>query len=428
VTVNTHRQSLAPGDEVVVGVEKAVAGGRMLARHQGQVVFVAGAIPGERVRVRVERVSKQLAYAEVVDVSEPSPDRRPSNIGWACAGSVYAHIAYPRQLALKSELVTDAFARIGKITLPGPTPVIASDEQGYRMRARLHAQGGRFGFFREGTHELCDAAATTQLLDSTVAALEQLQTTLTASGVKDVISCEIAENIPASERVVLLELGDRNSSPLHVDAIEGVTGLAFTDQMKTRLMVAYGSPYAVDRIDMDDFSVDLRHHVQSFFQGNRHLLRQLVERVLARADDGDVTDLYAGVGLFAVALAASGRTGIVAVEGNQWSARDLEANAAPFGHALAVEHAAVERYLQRRDIRRPQTLILDPPRTGMSREAMAGILRIKPPRIVYVSCDLATVARDVRRFLDEGYRLAQMEAFDLFPNTAHVETLVMLTR
>jgi 23S rRNA (uracil1939-C5)-methyltransferase len=428
VTVDTQRESLAPGDEVVVGVEKAIAGGRMLSRHHGQVVFVAGAIPGERVRVRVERVSKQLAYAEVVDVIEPSPDRRPSNVSWACAGSVYAHIAYPRQLALKSELVTDAFARIGKITLPAPTRVIGSDEQGYRMRARLHAHGGRFGFFREGTHELCDAAATPQLLGATVAALEQLQTTLTTIGVEGVISCELAENIPASERAVLLELADSSRSPLEVDRIDGVTGLAFTDQMKTRLTVVYGSPYVVDRIETGGISVELRHHVQSFFQGNRHLLGQLVEQVLARVDSGEVTDLYAGVGLFAVALAASGRTGIVAVEGDQWSARDLEANAAPFGHALAVEHTAVERYLQRRDVRRPQTLILDPPRTGISRDAMAGILRIKPPRMVYVSCDLATVARDVRRFLDEGYRLAQMEAFDLFPNTAHVETLLVLTR
>jgi 23S rRNA (uracil1939-C5)-methyltransferase len=166
--------------------------------------------------------------------------------------------------------------------------------------------------------------------------------------------------------------------------------------------------------------------VQSFFQGNRYLLPWLVGRVLAHAQGGDILDLYAGVGLFAVALAASGRTGIMAVEGDRWSARDLEANAAPYANALAVEHAPVERYLQRRGVRRPETVVLDPPRTGLSGEAMTGILRLKPRTLVYVSCDLATVARDVKRFLEEGYSLEHIEACDLFPNTAHVETLVVL--
>src|ERR1044072_1469500 len=100
----------------------------MLARHEGQVVFVAGAIPGERVRARVERLSKQLAFAETLEVLDASPDRRPSGVDWACAGSIYAHIAYPRQLSLKSELVGDAFGRIGKISLAVPTPVTGSKE------------------------------------------------------------------------------------------------------------------------------------------------------------------------------------------------------------------------------------------------------------------------------------------------------------
>ena len=132
----------------------------MLARHDGQVVLVAGAIPGERVRARVERVSKQLAFAQTIDVLEASADRRIGAIDWTCGGSLYSHIAYDRQLALKSETVSDSFARIAKIQLPGSIPVMPSEEHGYRMRARLHVQQGRFGFFREGTHDLCDAAAT----------------------------------------------------------------------------------------------------------------------------------------------------------------------------------------------------------------------------------------------------------------------------
>lgn len=428
MTLSPQPSALSPGTDVVLTAEKPVAGGRMLARHNGQVVFVAGAIPGERVRARIERVSKQLAYAETVDVLEPSPDRRVSTADWACAGSVYAHIAYPRQLLLKSALIADALARIGKIILAAPIPVMGSEERGYRMRARLHARGGRWGFFREGTHELCDAGATNQLLQSTIETLDDLQRVLSSKGVEGIVSCDIAENIPATERAVLVELESSRAIPMNLESISGLTGLAFTDRENSRVTVAFGSPYVGDHIEASGVSVALTHHVQSFFQGNRYLLPQLVARVLAWVPDGEVTDLYAGVGLFAVALAASGRHAVVAVEGDRASAHDLETNAAPYATVLRVEHLPVERYLHRRGTRRPETLVLDPPRTGISQDAMSGILGLKPPRIVYVSCDGATLARDLKRLIEEGYRLEHIEAFDLFPNTAHVETLVVLVQ
>jgi 23S rRNA (uracil1939-C5)-methyltransferase len=420
--------TLAPGAELILTIEKPVAGGRMLARHDGQIVFVAGAIPGERVRVMVKRVSKQLAYADNVEVLESSPDRRSSSVDWACGGSLYSHIAYARQLSLKSELVADAFARIGKMPLTAPVPVTGSEEDGYRMRARLHQKNGRFGFFREGTHELCDVAQTRQLLPSTVDALQRLRAALEISRLESVLSCELSENIPADERAVLLELDPVQPASPDLEPIAGISGIMFTDHQSARPTVGYGSPYVTDRIDILGHTATLTHNVQSFFQANRYLLSELVARVLLHVPDGDVVDLYAGVGLFAVALAASGRTGIVAVEGDRSSARDLETNAAPYAPAITVAEMSVELYLRKRGLRRPQTLVLDPPRTGISREAMSGILALHPPRVVYVSCDPATVARDVRRLVEAGYVLQHIEAFDLFPNTAHVETLVVLTK
>ena len=420
--------ALRPGSEVVLTAEKPVTGGRMLARHEGQIVFVAGAIPGERVRARVERVGKQLAFAETVEVLEPSADRRVASVDWACGGSLYAHITYERQLALKSELVVDSFARIGKIPLSDSVPVMASEEQGYRMRARLHAQNGMFGFFREGTHQLCDAGPTRQLLPATLAALGHLQGALNEAAVTRVTSCEISENAGASERVVLLEMEPSLRPPLHIEPVAGVTGVLFADHQSSRLTVAYGSPYVIDRVEVPGGAVSLTHHVQSFFQGNRYLLSPLVSHVLAQVPDGKVTDLYAGVGLFAVSLAMRGVRRITAVEGDRSSVRDLESNAEPHGTAIHVEHVSVEDYLTHRGLEEPDTLVLDPPRTGISSEAMSGILGLKPPRLVYLSCDLATVARDVRRFIEAGYSLEHIEAFDLFPNTAHVETLVVLSK
>ena len=414
--------------EVILTAQKPVVGGRMLARHQGQVSFVAGEIPGECVRARVERVGRQLAYAETLEVLDPSPDRRSSDVDRACGGSHYAHIAYRRQLSLKSALVVDAFARIAKITIAGEVPIAASQEQGFRMRARLHARNGRFGFFREGTHELCDPGATQQLLPETLAVFDRLRSALGAKEVERVLSCELSENIPADERTVLLEMDQGSSRSLHVEAIDGLTGLAFVDHDNVRPRVAYGSPYVTDRVEITGNAMTLTRHVQSFFQGNRYLLPGLAGRVLELVPDGDVTDLYAGVGLFAVALAASGRTGIVAVEGDRPSARDLETNAAPYAGAIAIEYMPVEGYLQRHGIGRTRTVVVDPTRTGISREAVSSLIGLKPSRVVYVSCDPATVARDVKRFVEGGYRLAHIEALDLFPNTAHVETVVVLER
>lgn len=420
--------TLQPDTEVVLTIEKPVVGGRMLARHEGQVVFVAAAIPGERVRARIERVSKQLAYAEMTEVLTASSDRRASNVDWACGGSLYAHIMYERQLALKSELIADSFARIGKMALPTLVHVMASEEHGYRMRARLHVRNGRFGFFREGTHELCPVAPTGQLLPATVQALEDLTAALSTRQVAGVASCELSENIPADERAVLLEMDPLDSAPLEFEPIDGITGLLFANHQSAHLTVGYGSPFVTDCVKLSGASPRFTHHVQSFFQGNRYLLPRLVSQTLAHVPEGDVIDLYGGVGLFAVSLAEMGRTGIVVVEGDRSSARDLENNAAPYAGAIDVKHMSVENFLQQRRSRKPATIVLDPPRTGISREAMSGILALKPPHVVYVSCDLATVARDVKRFAEADYELRHVEAFDLFPNTAHVETLVVLTR
>ena len=410
--------------EIIVTIDKPAAGGRMIARHQGQVVFVAGAIPGERVKVRIDRVSTQLAFGDTVEVLEPSTDRRSIDADWACGGSFYAHIAYERQRHLKAEVVEDAFARIAKMPLDAEISVMASQETGYRMRARLHAKDGRLGFFREGTHTLCDPGQTQQLLPATLEVLHRVQPVIDTT---HVTSCELSENIDATERAILLELAPDGVLP-GVDPIEGITGLLFIDHQQGHVTVAYGSPYVTDRLATSAAPAALTHHVQSFFQGNRYLLPDLVARVLAQVPDGIVTDLYAGVGLFAVSLAATGHSQIVAVEGDRASARDLESNAAPYGASIHVQHLPVERYLQRGDLQRPDTLLLDPPRTGISGEAMSAILALKVPRIVYVSCDPATLARDVKRCSEVGYRLAHIEAFDLFPNTAHVETLAVLTR
>jgi 23S rRNA (uracil1939-C5)-methyltransferase len=389
------------------------------------VVLVAGAIPGERVRARVERVERSLAFARVVEVVEPHPSRRAVIGDPRCGGSVLAHIAYESQCRLKGEVIRDALARVGRIPIEGPIAVAPSPEAGYRMRARLHLRGGRAGFFLEGTHEICDAGMTRQLLPEAVGAVGGLAGRLAAAGFTADADIELSENRPGDERAMHVEvMGATPGVALPaLEAIEGVTGLTWSSAGAPSAQLLYGQPFVADIIR----GVRLRRHARAFFQGNRYLLDNLVSSVVDACEPGSVVDLYAVVGLLGLSLAASGRHQVVAVEGHDASAADLEVNAGPLGDAVRVERTSVERFVAGRRGRKPSTLVLDPPRTGMTRDAAAGAVAMKAAHVIFVSCDVATLARDLRKFLDAGYRLDSVQGFDLFPNTAHVESLALLS-
>ncbi|MCL4848512.1 MAG: TRAM domain-containing protein [Acidobacteria bacterium] len=423
------------GTEITLVVEKPVAGGRMLARHEGRVVLVSGTIPGERVVARVERVQSQLAQAATIAVLEPHAARRDDNPDPACGGMTYAHIAYDHQRHLKALVVADAFARQARVALDPLPPVAASPERGYRMRTRLHVRGGRIGSFREGSHDLCDIAVTGQVLPETVAVLRDLEAGLSQHGVERLEAVEVMENLDATQRVLHFDDGparERLGRSLldRLAALPGVTGVSHARGGRR----AGAAARVGDRLDAftgpgtDAGDTLVGRQAQAFFQANRFLTPPLVQAVLARLEAGPVVDLYAGVGLFAMAAAAAGLGPVVAVEGDEVSATDLVANVAPLAGRVTVVHAAVETFLARRRDRPIRSLIVDPPRTGMSREAMAGVLSAGARRLVYVSCDVATLARDARRLLDTGYDLASIEAFDLFPNTPHVEVLAVFDR
>jgi 23S rRNA (uracil1939-C5)-methyltransferase len=419
---------LVPGAAIELDVEKPAAGGRMLARHEGQIVLVWGAIPGERVRARVERAGKGVLYAETIEVVTASGDRRDGGMDWRCGGSVYSHIAYPRQVTLKGEIIQDAFGRIGRVPLATPPSVVPSPETGYRMRARLHARDGRIGFFREGTHEICDAAATAQLAPATNAWIAAAQAALGAE--RGLAGLEIAENAPGDQRAVHLELheGADPASFARLADLAPLTGLSAQRADRASAERLAGEPFVSDVLHVptaEGAGLHLRREVRAFFQGNRFLLEDLVRHVISLVPSAPVVDLYAGVGLFGLSLAAAGRERVTLVEGDPISGADLDVNAAPLTARARVEHRSVESYV--RSITPPAhaTFIVDPPRTGMTKDALSGIINRRPPRIVYVSCDVATLARDTRALLDAGYELGGLTGIDLFPNTAHVETVAL---
>ena len=331
------------GDRVRLTIERPAAGGRMIARHDGAIVLVSGAIPGEVVDAEIEKVQRGTAWAAAREVLERSPDRLDQVPDGACGGSVLAHIAYERQRAIKSAIIGDALRRLGRITLDAPVDVAASPIDGYRMRARLHVRNGRIGFFREGTHSLCDARQTRQLTSAAMDAIESLERSLAALARPTVSEIELSENVTATERAVHLELlPDADPSRLAtLTRVDGLTGATSAPLDHPRTMDLWGSPYVADRIN----GAVVTRHARSFFQGNRFLLYSLVDHVMAQIAGAPILDLYAGVGLFSVAAAAGGKGSVVAVEGDRSSAADLRRNAE--GHDITPVVGAVEDFLDR---------------------------------------------------------------------------------
>lgn len=432
--------ALSAGARVRLDVEKPVAGGRMLARHDGQVVLLAGAIPGETVDARVTRVARGTVYADTEQVLAASPDRRPGVDG-RCGGSVYGHIGYSRQLALKAAIIEDAWRRIARQTLDQPVSVVASPERGYRSRARLHARDARLGFYREGTHLLCDAASTGQLAESTVAWIREAEGRLGAARIRSVAAVDVVENAAGTERACHLHVHGSVSGELEALAagLSGLSAAPAADQDEDEdarrttdergVVILGGDPAVTDVVELSPAaagaSVSLRHGARSFFQGNRFLLAPLAQQVVGAVPPGESLDLFAGTGLFGLAIAAAGRGAVTLVEGDPSSGRDLAVNAAAARADVQVHQQSVEAYLA---IPRPgpATWVVDPPRTGLSEAVRAAVLRDRPARLVYVSCDPATLARDVRTLIDGGYRVRSLTGLDLFPSTAHVEAVCVL--
>ena len=416
-------------------VERPVAGGAMLARHDGRVVLVHGAIPGERVRARVDRERRDVVHATVIDVVEPDPDRRPVDGDPTCGGQTYRHICYDRQRRLKSEVIADALRRIAHVEGFGTVSVAPSAEHGYRMRARLHVGPSGLGFLREGTHAVCDAAQTKQLLPETNQVVTQIGQRLIRSHDRSVLYVDIAENIDADQRVLHIRLRHRRS-PETVAAWAtdcALSGIAHSTRGSKSAQVVSGRPTVSDRVaaltrDAGAGERRLQRHARSFFQGNRCLVPTLVSAVCRRVTVGPVLDLYAGVGLFAVALASHGLDAVTAVEHDVSARTDLEANTIDEWPQISVVGTSVEDFLARRSDAIAGTVIVDPPRTGLSPTVVERLSARGVSHVVYVSCDVATFSRDVRKFREAGYEVGEIEAFDMFPNTAHIELLATLRR
>jgi len=355
-------------------------GGDALGRHRGQVVFVPDALPGERVRIRVAAERRGFLRGELLEVLEPAPERiiPPCPYAATCGGCQWQHAAYPAQLAYKRAIVVEQLTRLGGLTAPPVgEPIPCPAVWGYRNHCRFHRAGqDRWGFRAAHSHAV--VPVTRCLL-----AMAPIAGWLTAMQ---------GRGGPAEIAVRALDDGLVTTlAPRPAHARVG----------KARLRV---SPDA-------------------FFQVNTPLLPTLVATVvdgLALAGGERVVDAYAGVGLFARFLAERAAA-VVAVEAAPAAVADARENLAPFPHVKVVAGRA-ERVLPAL-AGRIDAVVVDPPRAGCDAAVIAALAARRVARLVYVSCDPATLARDARRLTAAGYRLATVVPIDLFPHTFHIETV-----
>jgi tRNA/tmRNA/rRNA uracil-C5-methylase (TrmA/RlmC/RlmD family) len=387
-------------------------------------------------RVRVESAGADFARAALVARQEDAPGRRPAPCRHAarCGGCAYQELAYEQQLSLKAAILKECLARAGA-PWEGEIRLRSSPEEGWRSRCTFHVAPGpelRLGLREEGSHRVVDLDACPQLSPGLNGALRGIRGALAerpelARCVRDV---ELAESYDGNERVatLTLDLPPEQAAPAaaRLGDLSWLGGLGVVARAggRERFLPLRGEPYVRHEVA----GLSLRAHARSFFQANRHLVGALVESVGARLPPGGrLLDLYAGIGLFALAH-AQGRESIHAIEADPWAAEDARANGlavVPDGR-LRVEQGDVLRGLKSLPAEPGERIVLDPPRSGAGREVVEAVATRRPATVVYVSCDPPTLGRDLRHFAAHGYRATALDAFDLFPDTYHLEAVVAL--
>ncbi|MGZ8441756.1 MAG: class I SAM-dependent RNA methyltransferase [Candidatus Deferrimicrobiaceae bacterium] len=392
-----------------------VHGGYSLARPEGMgVLFVRWALSGEVVSVRIVERRREYAFAEAVEVLSPSPHRvdPPCEVFGECGGCQLQHAEYAYQVEMKREILREAFRRIGKTDV-APEAAPPREPFGYRYRGRFRVDGEKVGFHGERSHRLVPVSRCPLMIDAINAVLPALRGLGRIAIVSEV---QVAsDGVRASASFPGVPFGKGMVEHLAGRTGGVLSGARFEDR-------SWGEERITLPLDGISYSVSPR----GFFQANWRMNQAMVGRIgaiLGEPAGARLLDLYAGAGNFALPLAAKVRE-VVAVEGEGPSFRELCGNVRENAlENVRTVRSSVEAF---RPEGRFDVVVLDPPRAGLSEQALARVREIAAGKIFYVSCDPSTLARDVRS-LSGRYDLSLIEMHDFFPNTHHVEALAVLT-
>ncbi|MBV9611598.1 MAG: class I SAM-dependent RNA methyltransferase [Acidobacteriaceae bacterium] len=391
-----------------VKIEKPVYGGKGLARVDGQVVLVPFVLPGESIEIATERVNTGLLRGRPLRIIEPSPQRVVARCEYFanCGGCQYQHIEYSFQLEQKREVLRETLQRTGGIVFDCEIDVLSGEPWFYRNRIQLHFHEGAVGFHKAKSRDLCAVDHCYISSPTLNDVIRKLQVAVKEPQWPSFLqSLEVFTN----ETQVQFTVVD-SARPLAARFFEWCASFIPGWVRGAIEYTAAGHVYQVSR--------------GSFFQVNCFLTDALVAEVLRDSSGKHAADLYAGVGLFSLPLAQ--RFDIVdAVERGGAAFRDLEQNAQRGAREIRTIRAPAEHFL-RTLTEAPDLIVADPPRAGLGNEATAELLRIKAPKLTLVSCDPATLARDMKKLLS-NYRIERLTLVDLFPQTYHFEVVAHLT-
>ena len=390
-----------------VTIERILPGGLGLGHAEGRTVMVPLSAPGDRLRVEIERVKGNVSFGRIKEILEASSDRveAPCPYFGRCGGCDFQQLNYPAQLNAKVEIIKDCLRRVGGFqTVPDFKIIATENPWHYRSRAQWQYDSinRRLGYFEGNSRRVCDVAECAVLAPRLQESLESFRQRARDGSLPDDVKDirAIAGDEVVSIAVTRFRNAKLRESPDR-EPFRHVTRLIGTETYSA--------------------------NAEAFFQTNYDLLPGLIDYALKDASGSLSIDLYCGVGLFTLPLARKFQHAI-GVEGEAVAVELARANLtrAGVGNAeIANEDVAVwlEKNLK---LGRPDFLLLDPPRSGAESRVIAGIVKLSPQNICYVSCDPATLARDLKKLYHSGYAIDSLAAFDMFPQTHHVETVVHL--
>ena len=392
-------------------------GGDALGRHEGKVIFVPYAIPGETVRVEIKDDRGHYAFARLVEVLDPSAERTepqcPHFGAGKCGGCQWQHIAYEAQLRLKRAILIDQLERIGGAVDPLVHPAIPDDDGwAYRNHAQFHpaAEDG-LGFQRAGDVRGIEPIDFCPILHQELSELYGL-IDLDVEGLKRLV---LRVGTVTGDRLIGFEMKDDKPPAVEVD--ETVSCVLLLEEGGYANLI--GDNCLAEEVAGHRYRIS----ASSFFQVNTAQAGKLVEQALHYLDldqEDTVLDAFCGVGLFTLPLAARAEL-VVGIESSPSAVDDLLVNTEGVENIEIIE-GPVEDVLPEITVS-VDAVLLDPPRGGVDRHAIDALVEMAPDRIVYVSCDPATLARDAKRLESQAYGLVEVQPVDLFPQTYHIESL-----
>ena len=444
---------LAKNQEHTVTIEGYGEGGMGVARIDGRVVFVHGALRGEKCRVLILKTLKSVAFAKVLEVIEPSSERITPDCPYfpRCGGCTYRHIRYEEELRLKKQRVQDNLSRIGGSDVTVEEILGARDTLRYRNKAQYPvSKDGAVGFYRARTHEVIECEHCLLVkpeADAAAEALREYMQSCRVAGYDEktgrglVRHLYIRSNAAGESLVCVLVNGDKLPKEdrlvaLLRDACPKCTGIVLgTNTKKGNVILGdrYRTLWGSDRLEDTLCGKTFRLSVPSFYQVNRVQAERLYAKAIEFAGltgQETVLDLYCGAGTITLALSDHAKK-VLGAEIVPEAIDDARENAARNGVKNAEffcgDASDVAKKLARENLR-PDVITVDPPRKGLAADVVESIAEMQPGRVVYVSCDSATMARDVKRLADLGYTAQRACAVDMFPRADHIETVVLLSK